>query len=329
MSSATRRRLQPTGPRNHPRRLLKVAATVFVLASHFHQPNRPGRSEPAGKPPQEDSPSLEASLRRLQTDHIDTVLVPRPCPPHPSRLFVPCNDQFPPRKGPPTPAVVDWCMRSRSQPAARLLMVTVHRGPLRYNRLDRFPERNCSQADAFGPALFAWAPCRRTLTGNTSSATPARVNQVERPYPWVGTTTSSARSSASSPRNRLLTRAGCHFLCAAHPRGSPADRGTAPITFSAKPRAHRRAPQPSSTGPPERTQSAHAPGSPRMSCGRPPRRAGSWRPTPDIDDPRAQAAPHTTAPSPQLGQASTGAPAATASLFLARHFSSASGAVGL
>jgi hypothetical protein len=66
------------------------------------------------------------------------------------------------------------------------------------------------------------------------------------------------------PRNRLLTRAGGHFLGAVATRlGHPADRGPHRGTVPRQPRRHRRAPQPAAPGPPRRTQPSHA----RVPCG--------------------------------------------------------------
>ncbi len=61
------------------------------------------------------------------------------------------------------------------------------------------------------------------------------------------------------PRNRLLTRAGSHFLGAAATRlGHPVDRGPHRRSVPRQPCRHRRAPQPAAPGPARRTQPSHA-----------------------------------------------------------------------
>jgi len=144
--------------------------------------------------------------------------------------------------------------------------------------------------------VFAWGPlCRRTAHRQIPQRPHRPSDRGWKALHPCRQRRHRPRRRRHLPRNRLLTRAGGHFLAAGAARlGHPADRGPHRGNSSATTSRHRRAPQPAAPGPPRRTQPSTL-GFPRMSCGRPPSSGGIYgAQLPDIDDPRAQAVRRTT-----------------------------------
>src|SRR4030081_1822805 len=171
--------------------LLKGRRDRFVLATKFTNQTDPGDPNSAGNHRKKIVASIEASLRRLQTDHIDLYWV------HARDLLTPVeelmralDDQV--RLGKVLyPAVSDWAAWeiAEANPAARLRDWSPFTAvQLRYNLLDRSPERELlPMADAFDLPVFAWGPLAEgRLTGKYLSGHTGRVTEVGRPYTRVG-----------------------------------------------------------------------------------------------------------------------------------------------
>src|SRR6202521_2595367 len=171
--------------------LLKGRCTRFVLATKFTNQPAPGDPNSAGNHRKKIVTSIEASLRRLQTDHIDLYWV------HARDLLTPVeelmralDDQV--RLGKILyPAVSDWAAWriAEAHTAARWRDWSPFTAvQLRYNLLDRSPERELlPMADAFDLPVFAWGPLAEgRLTGKYLSGHTGRVTEVGRPYTHVG-----------------------------------------------------------------------------------------------------------------------------------------------
>jgi aryl-alcohol dehydrogenase-like predicted oxidoreductase len=171
--------------------LLKGRRDRFVLGTKFT--NQTDRSDPnsAGNHRKKIVNSIEASLRRLQTDHIDVYWV------HARDLLTPVeelmralDDQV--RLGKVLyPAVSDWAAWEIAEAvtAARLRDWSPFSAvQLRYNLLDRSPERELlPMADAFDMPVFAWGPLGEgRLTGKYLNGETGRVTDFGRPYSHVG-----------------------------------------------------------------------------------------------------------------------------------------------
>src|ERR1700687_1993207 len=222
--------------------LLKGRRDRFVLATKFTNQTDPDDPNSAGNHRKKIVASIEASLSRLQTDHIDLYWVHnRDVLTSVEELMRALDDQV--RLGKILyPAVSDlsaWEI-AEANTAARLHDWSPFTAvQMRYNLLDRSPERELlPMAAAFDLPVFAWGPLA------------AGRQRRHRP-----------RGRRHLARNRLLTRAGGHFLgkAAARP-GHPPDRGPHRGTVSRQPCRHRRAPQPAAPGPPRRAQPHHARG---------------------------------------------------------------------
>jgi aryl-alcohol dehydrogenase-like predicted oxidoreductase len=171
--------------------LLQGRRDRFVLATKFTNQTDPADPNSAGNHRKKIVTSIEASLRRLQTDHIDLYWV------HARDLLTPVeelmralDDQV--RLGKILyPAVSDWAgwEIAEANTAARLRDWSPFAAvQLRYNLLDRSPERELlPMADAFDLPVFAWGPLAEgRLTGKYLSGQTGRVTQVGRPYTQVG-----------------------------------------------------------------------------------------------------------------------------------------------
>src|SRR4030081_3865444 len=163
----------------------------FVLASKFTNQTTRGDPTSAATPRKKIVPSIEASLRRLQTDHIDLYWVhARDLLTGIEELMRALDDQV--RLGKILyPAVSDWSAWeiAEANTAARLRDWSPFTAvQLRYNLLDRSPERELlPMADAFGLPVFAWGPLAEgQLTGKYLSGHTGRVTEVGRPYTRVG-----------------------------------------------------------------------------------------------------------------------------------------------
>ena len=259
--------------------LLKGRRDRFVLGTNFTNQTDPGDPNSAGNHRKKIVTSLEASLRRLQTDHIDLCWVHnRDILAGVGELMRALDDQV--RLGKVLySAVSDWAAWeiAEASTAARCRDWSSFTAvQLRYNLLDRSPERELlPMASTLDLPAFAWGPLAEgRLTGKYLSGHTGRITEAGRPYTGVGSD-NIVRDVATISRERLLTRAGGHFLGAAAARpGHPGDRGPHRRTVPRQPRRHRRAPQPAAPGPPRRTQPSH----PRASCGSPRRRRGLRHP---------------------------------------------------
>jgi aryl-alcohol dehydrogenase-like predicted oxidoreductase len=171
--------------------LLKGRRDRFVLATKFTNQTDPENPNSAGNHRKKIVASIEASLRRLQTDHIDLYWV------HARDVLTPVeelmrvlDDQV--RLGKILyPAVSDWPAWeiAEANTAARLRDWSPFQAvQLRYNLLDRSPERELlPMADAFDLPVFAWGPLAEgRLTGKYLSGQTGRATQVGRPYTSVG-----------------------------------------------------------------------------------------------------------------------------------------------
>jgi aryl-alcohol dehydrogenase-like predicted oxidoreductase len=171
--------------------LLKGRREKFVLATKFTNQTDPGDPNSAGNHRKKVVASIEASLRRLQTDHIDLYWV------HARDLLTPVeelmrvlDDQV--RLGKILyPAVSDWAawQIAEANTAARLRDWSPFTAvQLRYNLLDRSPERDLlPMAQAFDLPVFAWGPLAEgRLTGKYLHGDTGRVTQAGRPYSHLG-----------------------------------------------------------------------------------------------------------------------------------------------
>src|ERR1700682_6201418 len=186
--------------------LLKGRRDRFVLATKFTNQTDPGDPNSAGNHRKKIVTSIEASLRRLQTDHIDLYWVhARDVLTSVEELMRALDDQV--RLGKVLyPAVSDWGAWefggadhaapgwpaweiAEANTAARLRdwspFTAVH---LRYTLLDRSPERELlPMAAAFDLPVFAWGPLAEgRLTGKYLNGHTGRVTEVGRPYTRVG-----------------------------------------------------------------------------------------------------------------------------------------------
>jgi aryl-alcohol dehydrogenase-like predicted oxidoreductase len=171
--------------------LLKGRRDRFVLATKFTNQTDPGDPNSAGNHRKKIVTSIEASLRRLQTDHIDLYWVhARDVLTGAEELMRALDDQV--RVGKILyPAVSDWTAWeiAEANTAARLHDWSPFTAvQLRYNLLDRSPERELlPMADAFDLPVFAWGPLAEgRLTGKYLNGHTGRVTEVGRPYTQVG-----------------------------------------------------------------------------------------------------------------------------------------------
>ncbi|MCU1490733.1 MAG: putative oxidoreductase, aryl-alcohol dehydrogenase like protein [Acidimicrobiaceae bacterium] len=171
--------------------LLKGRRDRFVLGTKFT--NQTDLSDPnsAGNHRKKIIASLEASLRRLQTDRIDLYWVhARDLLTGTEELMRALDDQV--RLGKILyPAVSDWSAWeiAESNTAARLHDWSPFAAvQLRYNLLDRSPERELlPMADAFDLPVFAWGPLAEgRITGKYLSGETGRVTEAARRYTRVG-----------------------------------------------------------------------------------------------------------------------------------------------
>jgi aryl-alcohol dehydrogenase-like predicted oxidoreductase len=171
--------------------LLKGRRDQFVLATKFTNQTDPGDPNSAGNHRKKIVTSIEASLRRLQTDHIDLYWVhARDLLTGVEELMRALDDQV--RLGKILyPAVSDWAAWeiAEANTAARWRDWSPFTAvQLRYNLLDRSPERELlPMADAFDLPVFAWGPLAEgRLTGKYLSGHTGRVTEVGRSYTRVG-----------------------------------------------------------------------------------------------------------------------------------------------
>jgi aryl-alcohol dehydrogenase-like predicted oxidoreductase len=171
--------------------LLKGRRDRFVLATKFTNQTDPVDPNSAGNHRKKIVASIEASLRRLQTDHIDLYWV------HSRDLLTPIeelmralDDQV--RLGKILyPAVSDWAAWEIAQAntSARLHDWSPFQAvQLRYNLLDRSPDRELlPMADAFELPVFAWGPLGEgRLTGKYLLGQTGRLTDVGSPHSRVG-----------------------------------------------------------------------------------------------------------------------------------------------
>ena len=172
--------------------LLKGRRDRFVLATKFTNQTDRGDPNSAGNHRKKIVSSIEASLRRLQTDHIDLYWVhARDVLTGVEELMRALDDQV--RLGKILyPAVSDWAAWeiAEANTAARLRDWSPFSAvQLRYNLLDRSPERELlPMAEAFDLPVFVWGPLAEgRLTGKYLNGHPTgRVTKVGRPYTRVG-----------------------------------------------------------------------------------------------------------------------------------------------
>src|ERR1700680_3098882 len=169
----------------------KGAATGSCSPPSSPNQTDPGDPNSAGNQRKKIVTSIEAILRRLQTDHIDLYWV------HARDVLTPVeelmralDDQV--RLGKVLyPAVSDWAAWeiAEANTAARWRDWSPFSAvQLRYNLLDRSPERELlPMADAFDLPVFAWGPLAKgRLTGKYLRGHTGRVTEVGRPYTRVG-----------------------------------------------------------------------------------------------------------------------------------------------
>jgi aryl-alcohol dehydrogenase-like predicted oxidoreductase len=171
--------------------LLKGRRDHFVLATKFTNQTDLGDPNSAGNHRKKIVTSIEASLRRLQTDHIDLYWVhARDALTSVDELMRALDDQV--RLGKVLyPAVSDWAAWeiAEANTAARLRDWSPFTAvQLRYNLLDRSPERELlPMAAAFDLPVFAWGPLAEgRLTGKYLSGHSGRATEFARPYTRVG-----------------------------------------------------------------------------------------------------------------------------------------------
>src|ERR1700680_4177167 len=171
--------------------LLKGRRDRFVLATKFTNQTDPGDPNSAGNHRKKIVTSIEASLRRLQTDHIDLYWVhARDVLTSVDELMRALDDQA--RLGKVLyPAVSDWAAWevAEANTAAPLSgWSALSAVQLRYNLLDRSPERELlPMADAFDLPVFAWGPLAEgRLTGKYLNGHTGRATDAGRPSTDVG-----------------------------------------------------------------------------------------------------------------------------------------------
>jgi aryl-alcohol dehydrogenase-like predicted oxidoreductase len=171
--------------------LLKGRRDRFVLATKFTNQTDPDDPNSAGNHRKKIVASIEASLRRLQTDHIDLYWVhARDLLTGVEELMRALDDQV--RLGKILyPAVSDWAAWeiAEANTAARLRDWSPFTAvQLRYNLLDRSPERELlPMANAFDLPAFAWGPLAEgRLTGKYLDGHTGRATEAGRPYTSVG-----------------------------------------------------------------------------------------------------------------------------------------------
>jgi aryl-alcohol dehydrogenase-like predicted oxidoreductase len=171
--------------------LLKGRRDQFVLATKFTNQTDPSDANSAGNHRKKIVTSIEASLRRLQTDRIDLYWVhARDLLTGTEELMRVLDDQV--RLGKILyPAVSDWAAWeiAEANTAARLRDWSPFTAvQMRYNLLDRSPERELlPMADAFDLPVFAWGPLAEgRLTGKYLDGQTGRVTKVGAPYTRVG-----------------------------------------------------------------------------------------------------------------------------------------------
>src|ERR1700694_902532 len=172
--------------------LLKGRRDRFVLATKFTHQTGPADPNSAGNHRKKIVTSIEASLRRLQTDHIDLYWVhARDVLTGVEELMRALDDQV--RLGKVLyPAVSDWAAWeiAEANTAARLRDWSPFTAvQLRYNLLDRSPERELlPMAAAFDLPVFAWGPLAEgRLTGKyLSGKTTGRMTEGWGPYTRLG-----------------------------------------------------------------------------------------------------------------------------------------------
>jgi aryl-alcohol dehydrogenase-like predicted oxidoreductase len=172
--------------------LLKGRRDRFVLGTKFTNQTDPDDPNSAGNHRKKIVTSIEASLRRLQTDHIDLYWVHnRDLLTGVEELMRALDDQV--RLGKILyPAVSDWAAWeiAEASTAARCRDWSPFTAvQLRYNLLDRTPERELlPMASALDLPAFAWGPLAEgRLTGKyLSGHTTGRATEVGRPYTRVG-----------------------------------------------------------------------------------------------------------------------------------------------
>jgi aryl-alcohol dehydrogenase-like predicted oxidoreductase len=171
--------------------LLKGRRDRFVLATKFTNQTDPDDPNSAGNHRKKIVASIEASLRRLQTDRIDVYWV------HARDLLTPVeepmralDDQV--RLGKILyPAVSDWAAWEIAE--ANTAAWWRDWSPftavqLRYNLLDRSPERELlPMANSFELPVFCWGPLAEgRLTGKYLNGQTGRLTDVETPHSRVG-----------------------------------------------------------------------------------------------------------------------------------------------
>src|ERR1700694_145744 len=171
--------------------LLKGRRDRFVLATKFTNQTDPSDPNSAGNHRKKLVTSIDASLRRLQTDRIDLYWVhARDLLTSVEELMRALDDQV--RLGKILyPAVSDWSAWeiAEANTGARLRDWSPFTAvQLRYNLLDRSPERELlPMADAFDLPVFVWGPLAEgRLTGKYLNGHSGRVTKIGRPYTQVG-----------------------------------------------------------------------------------------------------------------------------------------------
>src|ERR1700730_1863630 len=171
--------------------LLKGRRDRFVLATKFTNQTDPDDPNSAGNHRKKIVTSIEASLRRLQTDRIDLYWVHnRDVLTGAEELMRALDDQV--RLGKILyPAASDWAAWeiAEASTAARCRDWSPFTAvQLRYNLLDRTPERELlPMARVLDLPVFAWGPLAEgRLTGKYLSSHTGRATQVARPSTSAG-----------------------------------------------------------------------------------------------------------------------------------------------
>lgn len=235
-----------------------------MLATKFTNQTDPDDPNSADNHRKKIITSIEASLRRLQTDHIDLYWVHnRDVLTSVEELMRALDDQV--RLGKVLyPAVSDWAAWeiAEASTAARLRAWSPFTAvQLRYNLLDRTPERELlPMAAALDLPAFAWGPLAEgRLTGKyLSGHTTGRVTEAGRPYTRAGSddivrdVVAISREIGCSPAQVAIS-----WVRQQPGRVIPLIAARTEEQFRDNLARHRRAPQPAAPGPPRRTQPAH------------------------------------------------------------------------